>query len=378
LQLLIGVVLLKLPGLEQLFIGLNELVLALQRATESGGQFVFGYLAGGSLPFEEREPGSSFILAFRALPVILVVSAVSAALTYLGVLPWVVRLFAMCLQRTLHVGGAVGLTTAANIFVGMVEAPLLVRPYLSRLTRSELFVVMTVGMATIAGTVLVLYASILGSVLEDALRHLLVASVISAPAAVTVAKLMIPEIHQPTPGVLDGSSSADGLVDAIISGTQNGLKLLLNVAALLLVLVALVHLVNALLGWLPPVAGESVTLQRITGYLLAPVAWLMGIPWSEAVVAGGLLGTKTILNEFIAYIELAQLESGTLSARSQLIMTYALCGFANFASLGIMLGGLLTLVPERRAELLQLGPRAIVSGTLASCCTGAVVGALTW
>jgi CNT family concentrative nucleoside transporter len=272
LQLLIGVVLLKLPGLEPLFIGLNELVLALQRATESGGQFVFGYLAGGSLPFEEREPGSSFILAFRALPVILVVSAVSAALTYLGVLPWVVRLFAMCLQRTLHVGGAVGLATAANIFVGMVEAPLLVRPYLSRLTRSELFVVMTVGMATIAGTVLVLYASILGSVLEDALRHLLVASVISAPAAVTVAKLMIPETHQPTPGVLDGSSSADGLVDAIIIGTQNGLKLLLNVAALLLVLVALVHLVNALLGWLPPVAGESVTLQRITGYLLAPVA----------------------------------------------------------------------------------------------------------
>jgi len=235
---------------------------------------------------------------------------------------------------------------------------------------------MTGGMATIAGTVLVVYTSILSVVVEEPLRHLLVASVISVPAAVSIANLMIPPTLPPSAGVLDDSSRADSFMDAVIGGTQSGLILRLNVAALL-VLVAMVRSMNAALACLPSIAGEPVTLQRGVGRLMPPIVWLMGIPWSEAVTAGGLLGTKTVLNEFIAYFELARLEPGALSERSKLIMTYALCGRANFASLGAMLGGLVTLIPERRAELLELGPRAIVFGTLARCCTGAVVGVLT-
>ena len=377
LQFVLAVLLLKVPGVGQVFTAINQLVLALQTATESGSQFVFGYLAGGPLPFEERQPGASFILAFRALPLILVVSALAAVLNYLGVLPWLVRGFARVLERSLRVGGAVGLTAAANVFVGMVEAPLLIRPYLARLSRSELFVVMTVGMATVAGTVLVVYASILEPLLDDALQHLLVASIISAPAAVTIARLMVPESGEPTPGELVSEPTEAGVMEALTLGTQRGLQLLLNVVALLLVLVALVHLANAVLAWLPAVGGEAITLQRIFGVGFAPIAWLMGIPWSEALTAGNLLGTKTVLNEFVAYLELADLNPGALSPRSHLVVSYALCGFANFASLGIMLGGLVTMVPERRAELLILGPRTLVSGTLATCCTGAVVGVLS-
>ena len=374
MQIVLALALLKVPGLDGVFVALNQLVLAVSQATEEGARFVFGYLAVGPTPFVESRPEAGFILAFRALPVIVVISALASVLTYVGVLPWLVRGFAWLLARSLGIGGAVGLATAANVFVGMVEAPLLVRNFLARLSRSEMFVVMTVGMATIAGTVLVVYASVLAAVFDDALRHLLVASVISAPAAVTIAKTMVPEAGSATPGTLDDAPRATSVMDALTSGTRSGLELLLNVAALLLVLVAIVHLVNFGLAWLPDVYSEPITVQRIFGYVLSPLAWLMGVPWHEAVAAGRLLGTKTVLNEFIAYVELVNLEPGILSQRSQLIMTYALCGFANFASLGIMLGGLLTLVPQRRAELLQLGPRAIISGTLATCCTGAVVG----
>lgn len=376
-QLALAVLLFKVPLLNQFFVALNVLVLSLQTATEAGSSFVFGYLGGGPLPFEERQPGASFILAFRALPLIIVVSALTALLTYWRVLPWIVRGVAWLLERSFGVGGAVGLATAANVFVGMVEAPLFVRPYLKALSRSELFIVMSAGMATIAGTVLILYATILGDAMPQALRHLLIASLISAPAAITIAKLMVPGRGPATPGDLATESGASGAMDAITAGTQNGLQLLLNVAAMLVVLVALVHLVNVLLGLLPEIAEQPVTLQRLLGYLMAPVTWLMGIPWSEALTAGALMGTKTILNEFLAYLQLAALPEGALSPRSRLIMIYAMCGFANFGSLGIMIGGLATMVPERRAEIVALGPKSIVAGTLATCCTGAVVGILS-
>jgi len=379
LQVALAALLLLVPPVKGAFAAVNDAVLALQAATEAGSGFVFGYLGGGALPFETTRPGADFILAFRALPLILVVSALTALLTYWRVLPWLVRMLSAGLERTLGVGGAVGLATAANVFVGMVEAPLFVRPYLARLTRSELFVVMTAGMATIAGTVLVLYAVFLGRAVPDAAGHLLVASLLSAPAAILVARLMVPE--EPGGGSTAASfvphPDADGAMDAIVKGTADGLTLYLNVVAMLLVLVALVYLANGLLAALPDVAGGPLKLERLLGWAMAPVAWCLGIPWAEAVTVGGLLGVKTVLNEFIAYLQLGQLADGTLSPRSRLIATYALCGFANFGSLGIMLGGLSAMVPERRAEIAALGLKSIVSGTLATCMTGAVVGLLT-
>lgn len=280
------------------------------------------------------------------------------------------------LERTLGIGGALGLGTAANIFLGMVEAPLFIRPYLRSLTHSELFVIMCAGMATIAGTVLILYASVLADTLPDATGHLLTASLISAPAAVTIARLMVPETDNPTKGGHILNPETTSTMDAITKGTQDGLHLLLNITAMLIVIVALVYLLNAILGLLPDLGGAAITLERLLGYVMAPVVWLMGIPWREATIAGALMGTKTILNEFLAYLQLTHLPPETLSPRSRLIMTYALCGFANFGSLGIMIGGLTTMVPQRREEIMGLGLKSIYAGTVATCCTGAVVGIL--
>jgi len=376
-QLILAALLLKLPPLEAALASLNDVVLVLQNATVAGTSFVFGYLGGGPLPFEEAQPGASFVLALRALPLIIVVSALTAVLTYWRILPWVVRAFAVALEKTLGVGGAVGLGTAANIFVGMVEAPLFIRPYLVTLSRSELFVIMVTGMATIAGTVLVLYATIIGPVIPNAVGNLLTASLISAPAAITIALLMIPQTTASTAGAPVPDPDASSTMDAITRGTRSGLELFLIVVAMLLVLVALVFLVNSVLSLLPDVGSQPISLERLLGYLMAPVCWLMGVPWSEAMTAGSLMGIKTILNEFLAYLQLAALPEGALSARSKLIMTYALCGFANFGSLGILIGGLSTMAPERRDEVVQLGLRSILAGTLATCSTGAVVGILT-
>ncbi|MBW1989635.1 MAG: nucleoside:proton symporter, partial [Deltaproteobacteria bacterium] len=321
--------------------------------------------------------GSPYILAFRGLPLVLVASALSALLFYWRVLPVIVRGFAWVLRRALGVGGAEGLAAAANVFIGMIEAPLFVRPYLAAMSRGEIFSLMACGMATIAGTVMVLYAGILEQALPGALGHLLVASVISAPAAVAMARIMVPvEGDSLAGGSLEVASEARSSMEAITTGTLDGLKLLLNIVAMLVVLVALVELVNLLLGLLGAVGGEALTLQRILGWVMSPLVWLAGVPWAEAQVAGSLMGVKTVLNEFIAYASMAGLDPGTLSERSTLIMTYAMCGFANLGSLGIMLGGLIMLVPERRGEIVSLGAKSIVAGTLATLLTGSVVGVI--
>ncbi len=377
LQLALGALLLKLPASKSVFLALNRAFLALEKATMEGTSFVFGYLGGGPSPFEVADPAAGFVLAFRALPLVLVMSALSALLFHWRVLPVVVRSFSWLLQRTLGIGGAVGVSAAANVFVGMVEAPLLVKPYLRDMTRGELFVVMSCGMATIAGTVLALYASILRGVIPDAVGHILTASLISAPAAIVVARLMVPDRPgEGTEGGLEHPSTYSSAVDAITKGTGEGIGLLLNIVAMLVVLVALVSLVNQGLGLLPEVGGEPLTLQRLLGLAMAPVVWLMGVPWAEAHTAGALMGTKTVLNELLAYLELGGLPEGALSPRSRLIMTYALCGFANFGSLGIMIGGMGAMAPERKGEIVNLGLRSIVAGTLATCMTGAVVGLL--
>jgi CNT family concentrative nucleoside transporter len=371
-----GLVLVYVPFSRDVFALLNRMVLALQEATNAGTSFVFGYVGGGPLPFAESYPGSSFILAFQALPMVLLMSALSSLLFYWKVLPVVVRAFAWCLRKTMGVGGAEGLANSVNVFVGMVEAPLFIRPYLDRMTRSELFSVMTCGMANIAGTVMALYASILGNRVPDAMGHILVASLLSLPASITIARIMIPETGEATAGEMSAPETATSSMDAVTKGTVEGVHLMLNIIGMLIVLVALVTLVNLIFGLLPDVAGSPISLQRLAGLVMAPVCWLMGVPWSEASAAGALMGTKTVLNELIAYLDMSRLPAGTLSPRSLLIMTYALCGFANPGSLGIMIGGMSTMAPGRRTEIVELGLRSIVSGTLTSCMIGSIVGVI--
>jgi CNT family concentrative nucleoside transporter len=374
LMLALAAALLKLPLFRNFFVALNDALMALERATQAGTSFVFGFLGGGPLPFAETAPGASFVLAFRALPLVLVVSALSSLLFYWRVLPLVVKGVSRALQKTLGIGGALGVSAAADIFVGMVEAPLFVRPYLQQMSRSELFSVMTCGMATIAGTVMVLYASFLANTVPEAMGHILSASLISVVAGLVVAAIMIPAEGAATAGEIAPPQEAKGAMDAVTQGTLAGVQLLANIVAMLVVLVALVSLANMLLALLPSWGGAPVTAQRVLGLLMAPVVWLAGIPWSEAQAAGALMGTKTILNEFLAYLDLARLPPQELSERSRLIMVYALCGFANFGSLGILIGGLGTMVPERRTEIVGLGLKSLVSGTLATLITGAVVG----
>jgi len=381
LQLAVAAIMLNVPASRALFDWAAGLVAALQVATNAGVRLVFGYLAGAPAPFAVVEPQNSFILAFQALPLILVISALSRLFYHWGVLQWVVRWIGRGLQLFLGVGAPVAISAAANIFVGMVEAPLLVRPYLAQMSRGGLFATMTVGMAGVAGTVLALYATILEPVLPGAAGHLIVASVISVPAALMLAELMVPQDAD----AVAAAPAADILIDdppqssmdAIAQGTREGVELVVNVTAMLIVAVALVALANQLLAVLGRPLGLSATLQQMLGWLCAPLAWLIGIPWSESISAGSLLGVKTVLNELIAYLELAGSAGEALSPRSRLILTYALCGFANLGSLGILIGGMVAMVPTRRAEIVSLGARTLVSGTLATLMTAAVVGALT-
>ena len=376
LAALLAVALLKISPLADALAALNGLLAALEAALAAGTGFVFGHLGGGPAPYEVTNPAASFVLAFRALPLVLIVAALSALLFHWGVLPLIVRGFAWGLQRTMGLGGAVGVSAAANVFVGMVEAPLVIAPYLARLSRGELFIVMNCGMATIAGTVLVLYASFLGPVVPNALGHLLVASIVATPVAIVVAALMVPPQLTDASAVSFERQDANSMV-AITRGTLDGLQLLLNIVAMLIVFVALVALANGILGALPAVNGAALTLERVFGWLFAPLAWLIGVPAAEALTAGKLLGEKTVLNEFIAYIDMAKMGPEQLSPRSALLMTYALAGFANFGSLGIMLGGLDALLPRgRRAELATLGMKSILAGLLSTCITAALVGLL--
>jgi len=375
-QFAIAGLLLYVPAFQRLFLLLNNVVLALDSATKTGTAFVFGYVGGGPPPFMMQDPGANFVLAFQSLPLVLVIGALSALLFYWRVLPYIVKAFSVMLRKTLRIGGALGLGASTTIFLGMVEAPLVIKPYLKNMTRSELFSLMTVGMACVAGTMMIVYSTVLTGIVPNPLGHILVASFIHVAAAITIARIMVPETGEETAGSLLPHRSATSSMDAIVKGTADGLTLLLNIIAMLIVMVALVELVNVLLGVLPNFLGQPLTLQRLLGFVMAPIVWLFGIPWSEAQTAGSLMGTKTILNELLAFIDMSKLPAGTLDPRSRLIMTYALTSFANFGSLGILIGGLGSLSPERRDEVVSMGMNAIVAGTLATCMTGAVVGIL--
>jgi CNT family concentrative nucleoside transporter len=316
---------------------------------------------------------SSF--AFQILPLVIVISALAALLWYWRILPLIVGGFAWALQKTMGIGGAVGLGSAATIFLGMIEAPLLIRPYLAKLTRAELFMLFSVGLATVAGTVFVLYATILEPAVPGALGHILVASMMSLPAAILLARIMIPGISETSAVAAPGFEYRSSM-DAVARGTEDGLKLWLSIVAMLLVIVALVALADIILSHAPDVAGTPVTVERIFGWIFAPVVWLYGVPWDQAPTAGALMGDKTVLNEFVAYLKLAALPEGALDPRSRLIMLYAMCGFANLGSVGIMIAGVSGLVPERRDEIVPLAMRALLSGTMASGLTGAMIGLL--
>ena len=383
LQFCFAVALIKVPPIRDAFAVLNGVVITLNDATRAGTSFVFGYVGGADAPFAPGGPGSPYVFAFQSLPLILIVSSISALLFHWNIIPPVVRGFAWILRRTIGVDGPAGVCTTMNIFVGMVEAPLVIRPYLIAESRAGLFVIMTAGMAMVAGTVMVLYATLLEGLIPNPLGQIITASILSAPGTIVIAFLMVPEEpgapsgHDRDAAVILPRKPGDNMMSVVTRGTLDGAQLIINIIAMLVVLIALVALVNNLIGHLPDVFGAPLTLQRMLGWVMSPLAWLIGIPWSEAPTAGALLGTKAVLNEVIAYTELAHLPPDDLSQRSRLIMTYALCGFANLSSIGIMIGGMGAMVPERRADIVAMAPKSMLSGTLATCMSAAMVGLLT-
>ncbi len=373
LQFVLAFLILRVPILWDALGLANQAVIAVERATLVGSSYMFGYLGGGELPFALKEGAQPpVIIAFQILPLVIVFSALSALLWHWGVLRAVVRGLSGALQKSLGVSGVVGLMGGANLFLGVVEAPLAVRAYLAKVSRAELFSMMVLTMSTISGAILVLYAQTLSSVVDNAVGHMISASLISLPAALLLARLMVPGAQETAAS--DTSLEYTGAIDAIITGTMDGLKLFLAVIAVILTIFALVALADSVLAFLPEIAGEPITIRRAFGWLFAPIMWLIGVPWSEAQLAGQLMGTKAILNEYVAYLEVADLGDDVLTGRARLITIYALCGFANLASIGLLVSTISTLAPERKAEVASLGVKSWIAGNGASLMTGAVAG----
>ena len=378
IQLGLAILLTKLEIVNELFNFLTEGVMVLKAANDYGTSFVFGYLADGApnAPFDIDNPAGTFIFAFGGLTLVILMSAISAVLWYWRVIPLLVNSLSLLFKKPLNVGGPIGLGATANVFLGQVEAPLLIRPYLSKMTRHELLVIMTAGMSTIAGSVMVVYTTILTPIYGPGLiGHFLTASLISVPAAIMYANIIIPDETKTEFPEVKSEKLYSSTMDAVTSGTKSGLELFLSIAAMLIVVMALVFLLNTTLGLFPNFNGEPLSIELILGYVFIPLAWFMGIPWNEALFAGQLLGIKTALNEFVAYVYLADMDN-QLSERSRLIMLYALCGFANFSSVGILLSGMSAMIPERRADLISVSGKALWAALLASCLTGFMVGIL--
>ena len=377
-QIILAFALLKIPFIVQIFAYLSDGVSSLQAATQEGAEFVFGYLSNSSnSPFEASGAGNSMIFAFQILPLIIVISSLSALLWFWNILPLIIRAVSKVFEKLFNIGGPIGLGATANIIMGQVEAPLLVRPYLSRMSEKELLILMTAGMSTVSGSIMIALVSMLQPQFPDLnlIQHLVSASILSIPAAIMYANIMIPSAEVTN---FDGNSIPkvyDSSMDAITRGTRDGLDICLNVGAILIAFIALVSLLNSILG----IAGSWVgitdlSLQLILGFMFFPIVWLMGIPLSETLASAELLGLKTALNEFVAYGALANIEPGVLSERSKLITLYALCGFANFSSVGILVSGISAMAPERKNDLIKVSLKALVGATLASCMTGLVIG----
>ena len=378
LQFLIALLMVKVPVFQDALGQLNRVVRAVERASHEGGAFVFGYLTGGPAPFQavDGSAAAPALFFFGPLMMLIVVGALSAVLFHFGILQKIVGAFAHLLRRTMGLGGAEGVVVAANVFMGQSDAPLLIKPYVGQLGRAGLMCVMTAGMTTISGSLMIVYASILEPVLPGVVMgHLVVASIISAPAAVMVARLMVPaepgEVDHETPQL---KAETHGVVDALLVGANDGAKVLVNVAVMLVAIIAVVSLVNQALGLIP--LGTPLSLERMLGWIMAPAMWLVGVPWSEAQPAGELMAQKTVFNEFVAYLAMAKLPATAMSEHSRLITIYSLCGFANFSSIGILTGTLTALCPEHKKMVAGLGLKAMVAGTIGTLLTGAVIGIL--
>ncbi len=374
-QFVLAFLIFKIPFVLDIFNEIDKAVLALNAATMEGTQFVFGYLSGGESPFKTSGVGSTFILAFQALPLVIVVASLSSLLFYLRILPWIIQGMSWIFRQTLGVGGALAVGLSANLFLGMAESPVVIRQYLQHLTRSELFTLMTCGMAGVAGTVMALYVILLAPVISGVMIHILSAVLISIPGSVLVSRIMIPETETMTRGKVIYQREFLGIVDAIMGGVKIGSEIFVSILGMLIVFIAMISLLNKGLSFLPAIQGHAVSLNYLLGYVFMPVMWVMGIPWSEAHVAGNLMATRMILNEIVSYQQLASLSPGLLSPKSSLMMVYAMCGFANIGSLGIMLAAYNVLIPRRRREFVSMAPRSLIAGTIVTCMTATLVGA---
>ena len=381
LQIVFAVIVILVPGGREFFDFISRIFVKVIDFAMSGAVFVFGDLAKAS------EFG--FIFAFQVLPTIIFFASLMGVLYHIGLMQKIVQGMAWVMLKVLRVSGSESLSVAANVFIGQTEAPLVVRPYIAKMTESELFTMMVGGMATIAGAVLAAYIAMLGGTDEVQrlfyARHLLAASVMAAPATIVIAKLLRPETEESlTKGTvhLEIEKTATNVIEAAANGAADGVKLSLNVGGMLLAFFALITMVNFPLAWIGQVTGiesvigQTLSLSIILGYILSPLAWIIGIPWNEAVMVGGLIGEKIVINEFVAYLHLGEIKH-TLSEHSVLITTYALCGFANFSSIAIQLGGIGGLAPNRRSDIARLGMRAVMGGTLATMMTATIAGVLT-
>ncbi|MFN7263545.1 MAG: NupC/NupG family nucleoside CNT transporter [Phenylobacterium sp.] len=380
IQLLLVLGLFGLPPLRAVVAALGQGVEALAAATQTGVAFVFGFLAGGEgQPYGVSNPGALFVFAFRVLPVILVVCALAALLWHWGILKAVTRAFGFVFEKTMGLRGPPALAVGATIFMGQVEGPIFIRSYLARLSRSELFMLITVGMSCVAGSTMVAYAAILKDVLPNAAAHIITASVISAPAGVLLARILVPRdvaAEQAEPLETGSEKAYESSIDAVSRGVSDGLQIALNIGATLIVFVALAAIVNGMLGLLPDIAGAPLTLERILGVLFAPLVWLIGVPAKDAQIAGALLGVKLVLTEFTAFIQLGATPIDAIDPRTRVLMAYALCGFANIASVGMNVAGYSVLVPERRSEVIGMVWKAMFAGFLATCLSASIVGLL--
>jgi CNT family concentrative nucleoside transporter len=377
LQLAIAVIVVRVPAVWAAVGVANQGVAAIEKATLVGSSYMFGFLGGAPLPFALAQGASPpLIIAFQILPLIIVFSALSALLWHWGILKALVRGLSWALRRTLGVSGVVGLGGGGTLFLGVVESPLVLRAWFATMSRSDLFAIMAMIMATISGAILVLYASTLGNVIPNAAGHLIVASLISLPAALMVARLMVPGQPQSTEPA-EPDLAYDGAMDAVVRGAMEGVQLMLAVIGIIITIFALVALADQILALAPHVDGAALTLKRMFGWIFSPFMWAIGVPWDQATVAGALMGTKAILNEYVAYLDLAALPAGTLDPRSALIVTYALAGFANLASIGLLVSTIASLCPERRAEAAGLGVKSWIAGNFATLMTGAMIGLVT-
>lgn len=375
-QILLAIALSKIPFFTDFFGWINRAVLALENATMEGTSFVFGYIGGGRTPFKVDGNGSTYSLAFQALPLVIVISATSALLFYYRIMPFIIRHISWAVSHVLGLGGALAIGVSANLFLGMAESPLIIRPYMKRITHSELFTMMTCGMAGVAGTVMGLYVAILSPVAPHIMSHVIASVIITLPAVVIVSRIMVPEVEALTEGRELYVEKRLSAIDALTKGVSVGAQVFISIVAMLIVLVAIVSFINKGLALLPEIHGTQLSLSYLLGFIFEPLMWLMGIPWKEAHTAGDLMATRLVLNELVSYQHLATLPAGVLDPKSQLILIYAMCGFANISGLGIMLSTYNVLIPKRRKEFMALGTKALLAGTLCTMMTGTIMGVL--